>query len=57
MPEFLAEVPVDPIDGQPLRYRRSADWLFRLWSVGDDGVDNGGERSAKGQIVDWVWPY
>ncbi len=57
VPEFLAEVPVDPIDGQPLRYRRSADGLFRLWSVGDDGVDNGGERSAKGQIVDWVWPY
>ena len=56
-PEFLPSIPTDPIDGQPLRYKRAADGLFRLWSVGADGKDNGGERSSKDEAVDWTWPY
>ncbi|MGO9243988.1 MAG: hypothetical protein ACLPT4_12775 [Verrucomicrobiia bacterium] len=36
-----AEVPVDPFDGQPLRYKKLAKG-YVVYSVGEDGVDNGG---------------
>jgi hypothetical protein len=38
---FLKAVPTDPFDGQPLRYKRLADGVV-IYSVGYDGVDNGG---------------
>jgi hypothetical protein len=38
---LLDAVPLDPIDGQPLRYKRLADGVV-VYSVGMDGVDNGG---------------
>ena len=51
VPEFLKEVPIDPWSGKPLRYKRLAaqdeqgrDYL--LYSVGKDGVDNGGLEAA-----------
>jgi hypothetical protein len=40
-PDFLAEVPLDPYDGEPLRYRRLADGVV-VYSVGRDEVDDGG---------------
>jgi len=43
VPEFLGTVPVDFMDGQPLRYRLTDDGHFILYSVGLDGVDNGGK--------------
>ena len=43
VPEFVPFVPVDYMDGQPLRYRPDADGRFRLYSVGLDGVDDGGD--------------
>jgi hypothetical protein len=47
-PEFLNAAPVDFMDGQPLRYRLTADGHFVLYSVGLDCVDNGGKmRDAK----------
>jgi hypothetical protein len=64
-PEFLPAVPRDPIDGKPLRYRRNSDGSFALYSIGDDGEDNGGdptpsashEKSLSWQNGrDWVWP-
>jgi hypothetical protein len=57
VPEFVPEIPRDLMDGQPLRYARTDEGLFRLWSVGDDGKDNGGKRAANNQVVDWAWPY
>jgi hypothetical protein len=42
-PEFIAAVPVDYMDGQPLRYRLEADGSFRLYSVGLNGVDDDGD--------------
>lgn len=42
-PEFLKTVPVDFMDGQPLRYRLTDDGHFLLYSVGLDCVDNGGK--------------
>jgi len=64
VPKFLAKTPIDPFDGQPLRYRRNADGTFLLYSVGSDGQDNGGEAtprvtSNKPQFLngrDIVWP-
>jgi hypothetical protein len=65
VPEFLPVIPKDPVDGKPLRYRRSDDGTFLLYSVGEDGVDNGGDPSRADKEVrsldwqfgrDWVWP-
>jgi hypothetical protein len=41
VPAFLAAVPQDPVDGAPLRYH-SLSPGFVVYSVGPDGVDNGG---------------
>lgn len=63
-PQFVAAVPCDPADGKPLRYRRNSDGSFLLYSIGEDGRDDGGDGSSaeksstpgwqKGR--DWVWP-
>jgi hypothetical protein len=39
VPQDLAELPVDPYDGQPLKVRQIGDrrWLY---SVGEDGQDD-----------------
>jgi hypothetical protein len=67
-PELLPAIPLDPVDGKPLRYRRNADGTFLLYSVGVDGKDDGGDptSSASGasnsyywindHAHDWVWP-
>lgn len=41
-PQFLSEVPLDFMDGQPLRYQRFTSHDFLLYSTGLDCVDNGG---------------
>lgn len=65
VPEFLSSVPVDYMDGQPVKYRAQPDGGFLLYSVGEDGKDDGGDASlAPGKIspgVTWnrkdvVWP-
>jgi hypothetical protein len=51
------------MDGKDLRYRLNADGTYLLYSVGEDGVDNGGDptpKEGKGPGFrngrDWVWP-
>jgi hypothetical protein len=39
--DYLAAVPLDPFDGQPLRYRTLDDGVM-IYSVSSDGRDNGG---------------
>ncbi|HLJ96094.1 MAG TPA: ABC transporter permease subunit [Gemmataceae bacterium] len=46
VPEYLVDVPLDPYDGQPLRYSRLADGVV-VYSVGPDGTDNGGKLDRK----------
>jgi hypothetical protein len=47
VPQYLAQVPIDPFDGQPIRYRPGPPG-YLLYSVGEDGQDNGGrERDEK----------
>ena len=44
---YVARVPLDPFAMQPLLYRaQGTNWL--LYSVGADGVDDGGKRAGKG---------
>ena len=65
VPEFLSAVPRDLMSVEPLRYRLNPDGSFVLYSVGEDGQDNGGEASASSIITnkfdfwsgkDAVWP-
>ena len=59
VPKFLAQVPHEVVSTNAMRYAKKADG-FTLWSVGWDGVDDGGAflGSAKGKEPehgDWVW--
>jgi hypothetical protein len=68
VPKFLSAVPRDPVDGQPLRYRLLPDGAFRLYSVGENGADDGGNPALEKYVesenlywlnphaLDWVWP-
>lgn len=64
VPMFMGSLPLDPIDGKTLRYRREGN-RFLLWSVGLDEIDGGGvvkeEPKKPGNWAkdegDWVWSY
>jgi hypothetical protein len=68
VPEFISAVPLDPVDGKPLRYKLNSDGTFLLYSVGENGVDDGGNPSLEKGVesssyywqnphaLDWVWP-
>lgn len=43
VPDFLPSIPIDSIDGQPIRYRLDDHQRPILWSVGDNRVDDGGD--------------
>ncbi|MEX2174250.1 MAG: hypothetical protein WD872_07800, partial [Pirellulaceae bacterium] len=47
-PRYLSAVPLDPFSGQPLVYRPGT-YSFVLYSVGQDGVDNGGHFGNQSQ--------
>ena len=62
-PRFIAKLPHDVINGQSLKYRRTDDGQFVLYSVGSNETDDGGTvgltkngypDEKKG---DWVWHY
>jgi hypothetical protein len=67
VPEFLAAVPPDLMDGQPLRHRLQPDGIFTVYYVGENAFDDGG-AGAPGPVdsrygspqpwtgQDWVWP-
>ena len=46
-PAFLKEPPVDFMNGELLRYKPDKDGLFLLYSVGLDGLDDGGAAWPK----------
>lgn len=46
VPQSLGAIRLDPFDGAPLRYRREGKG-FMLYSIGQDRVDNGGERPKR----------
>jgi hypothetical protein len=42
VPKYLQHVPLDPFSGKPMVYRPQ-DTNWRLYSIGEDGVDDGGK--------------
>ena len=63
VPGFLDRVPTDVIDGAPMRYRRTPDGRYLLYSIGWNGRDDGGQVAWKegprldDRAGDWVWQY
>jgi hypothetical protein len=65
VPEFLPQLPMDYFAGQPPCYRRNNDDTFTLYSVGENGKDDGGEaRDSERKLpgdpwrgLDFVWPW
>ena len=62
-PKFIETLPHDLINGQPLKYRRTDDGQFVLYSVGWNETDDGGtvgltkSGSPDWHQGDWVWRY
>lgn len=54
VPEYIERVPLDVVNGQPLRYRLSNGKGFCLYSLGLDVHDDGGLSRLE---QDWVWCY
>jgi hypothetical protein len=63
VPKFVATLPHDIINGQPLEYRRKDGGRFILYSVGWNEKDDGGvvavNKSNHQDVLqgDWVWEY
>ncbi len=66
-PQYLHEAPMDVMGGEPLRYKPRSDGGYLLYSVGEDGVDDGGDPTLPGIGIpsrqaqwwkgrDAVWP-
>jgi hypothetical protein len=62
-PKFIEKLPHDVINGQPLKYHRTDDGQFVLYSVGWNQTDDGGQvaltKSGNADMNkgDWVWRY
>ena len=63
VPQFIAAIPQDIFSGEPLKYRRTDDGKFVLYSIGWNEKDDGGtivlDQSHKTPDLDqgdWVWP-
>jgi len=55
VPEFVEKMPPDIIGGQPLKYRRTGDSQFLLYSIGWNEQDDGGVPGKDAETGDWVW--
>ncbi|HWQ91628.1 MAG TPA: hypothetical protein VN673_08150, partial [Clostridia bacterium] len=62
VPQYVARLPHDVIDGKPLRYRLQADGRFVLYSVGWNQTDDGGklargrsDKTTDPSQGDWMW--
>ena len=68
-PDFLEQLPIDRMDGNPLRYHPTGGGKFQLYSVGDNRIDERGDArwSRVDHSVladqpgvfdgrDWAWP-
>jgi hypothetical protein len=47
VPEFISSIPIDYMDGQPIKYRLNPDGTSVLYSVGEDYKDDGGDSSVQ----------
>jgi len=62
-PTFIGALPHDVVGGEPLKYRRTEDGRFVLYSIGWNETDDGGKMALKqdgrpdNEHGDWVWQY
>jgi hypothetical protein len=65
VPLYCERTPIDPMDGNSLRYKLNADGSFLLYSVGENFIDDGGDpnpipnsknTSAFWEKLDVVYP-
>ena len=62
-PTFIGALPPDVVGGEPLKYRRTEDGRFVLYSIGWNETDDGGKMALKqdgrpdNEHGDWVWQY
>ena len=64
MPAIIKTIPLDYMNGQTLHYRINSDGTFLLYSVGENGVDDGGISPSHkwwelywiADTLDLVWP-
>jgi len=65
VPAFVQAVPIDYMDGKPMKYQLNADGSFSLYSVGEDLHDDGGDAALQTGRTnlrnlwarkDFVWP-
>jgi len=54
-PRFIDRIPHDLIGGGPLKYQRTQNGSFTLYSVGWNEKDDEGEISSNRNQGDWVW--
>ena len=64
LPRYLRSLPHDMIDGQPVRFQRTDDGGFLLYSIGWNEIDEQGTpaflasgRSTEINNGDWIWRY
>ncbi len=55
VPQYLKEVPIDPFDGNPIRYKRTEPG-YLLYSILGDG-DNGGKEKQPKSSEPYDWPF
>lgn len=64
VPTLLSSLPVDYMDGKPIKYRLATNGVPMLYSVGEDGADDQGDSqlSSSNKLSnpwsrkDFVWP-
>jgi hypothetical protein len=54
LPEYMADLPLDPFDGKPLRFKQT-DGKIIIYSIGPDEIDDGGapydQETNKGDVI------
>ncbi|MBN1817665.1 MAG: hypothetical protein JW828_09905 [Sedimentisphaerales bacterium] len=56
VPIYLEEIPFDPFDGEPLRYKQTHPGYI-VYSIGEDQVDNGGIPKSESNGESFDWPF
>lgn len=64
VPELVTAIPLDPMDAKPLKYKPNPDGTYLLYSVGEDGIDSGGDPTSTNSASEYglwrgrdaVWP-
>jgi hypothetical protein len=55
VPQFIPVLPVDPVNGAPLKYKPGARGHFLLYSIGWNEKDDHGAPADGAGNGDWVW--